>query len=143
MNFLSYITLHTYKNHTNVGVSHSLESRFIRKCTSNLNWLICLPFFLVLQSLSKILPYRTPTFAINNLLYFNQITPSANLQELLSFKYKSPLRCSSPTDIYFKGPVSVNASPGCNTSLLTNDEQHFFHRNFRARRLNRCKDFLS
>lgn len=48
-----------------------------------------------------------------------------NLQELLSFKYKSPLRCSSPTDINFKGPVSVNASPSCNTSLRTNDEQHF------------------
>lgn len=76
------------------------------------------PLFPALQSPSKILPYKTPTFTIKNLVYFNQITPSANLQEPLFFKYKSPLRCSSPTDIYFKGPVSVNASPGCNTSRM-------------------------
>lgn len=76
---------------------------------------LCLPLFPALQSPSKILPYKTSTFTIKNLVYFNRITPSANLQEPLFFKYKSPLGCSSPTDIYFKGPVSVNAPPGCNT----------------------------
>lgn len=59
--------------------------------------------------MSKNLPCTT--FASNNLVYPNQISLSATLQELLFFTYKSPLRYLSPADIYFTALVSVNASP--------------------------------
>lgn len=64
----------------------------------------CLPFFPVLVTVPK---PSMPTSALNN------------------FRCKPPWRCSSLAGIYFKGPVSVNASAGRNASLLPDDEQHF------------------
>lgn len=102
----------------------------------------CFPLHLVSQPASRILPYSTPAFVINNNPPFNQITPSANIHEHHYLRSKSILMVRSHR--YFLQKVlyqfthhwaATPHSPGVMSSI--------FHINFKARSLNRCKDFLS